>query len=68
MGMNSCARTTHTLEGAMLIQEKISGPDTRLKLYVALDEDRKALRPQLRAKHLPRAPRGGHPMLSAAEV
>jgi hypothetical protein len=52
----------------MLIQEKISGPDTRLKLYVALDEDRKALRPQLRAKHLPRDPRGGHPMLSAAEV
>ena len=30
----------------MLIQEKISGPDTLLKLYVAIDEDLKALRPQ----------------------
>lgn len=35
----------------MLIQEKISAPDTLLKLYVAIDEDLKGLQPQLRAKH-----------------
>jgi hypothetical protein len=52
----------------MLIQEKISTPDTLLKLYIAMDDDLKALRPQLRAKHLPRDPRGGTPGLSAAEV
>jgi hypothetical protein len=52
----------------MLIQEKRSGADTLLKLYVAIDEDLKGLQPQLRAKHLPRDPRGGTPLLSAAEV
>jgi hypothetical protein len=52
----------------MLMQEKISAPDMLLKLYVAIDEDLKALRPQLQAKHLPRALRGGTPGLSAAEV
>ena len=39
----------------MLIQEKRSGPETLLKLYVAaIDEELKALRPHLQAKHLPR--------------
>jgi len=52
----------------MLMQEKISGPETLLKLYVAIDEDLKALQPQLPAKCLPRDPRGGKPILSAAEV
>jgi Transposase DDE domain len=52
----------------MLIQEKISGSDTLLTLYIAIDEDLKALRPQLHAKQLPRDPRGGRPTLSAAEV
>lgn len=52
----------------MLIQEKISGTDTLLKLYVAIDGDLNALQPHLQAKHLPRDPRGGRPMLSAAEV
>lgn len=52
----------------MLIQEKISAPDTLLKLYMAIDEDLKMLHPQLRAKHLPRDPRGGIPVRSAAEV
>src|SRR5262245_43963343 len=52
----------------MLMQEKISGTDTLLKLYVAIDEDLKALQPQLQAKHLPCDPRGGSPTLSAAEV
>lgn len=52
----------------MLIQEKISGADSLLKLYVAIDEDLKVLQPQLRARHLPRDPRGGTPSLSAAEV
>jgi hypothetical protein len=52
----------------MLMQEKISAPDTLLKLSVAIDEDLKALQPQLRAHQLPRDPRGGTPTLSAAEV
>lgn len=52
----------------MLIQEKISGSDTLLTLYIAIEEDLKALQPQLRAKQLPRDPRGGVPPLSAAEV
>src|SRR5688572_24694566 len=42
--------------------------DTMLKLYVMIDEDLKALQPQLQTKHLPRDPRGGSPTLSAAEV
>ncbi len=33
----------------MLIHEKISDPDTLLKLYMAIDEDLKALQPHLRA-------------------
>jgi len=52
----------------MLIQERISGSDTLPKLYVAIDEDFKALRPQLQTKQLPRDPRGSTPSLSAAEV
>jgi hypothetical protein len=52
----------------MLIQEKISGSDTLLKLYVAIDEDLKALPPQLQSNLLPRDPRGGTPTWSAAEV
>jgi hypothetical protein len=50
----------------MLIQEKINAPDTLLKLYVAIDEDLKALQPQLYAKQLPRDPCEGTPTLSAA--
>jgi hypothetical protein len=52
----------------MLMQEKISGPDTLLKLSVAIDENLKALQLQLQAIHLPRDPHGGTPTLSAAEV
>src|SRR5215210_4206830 len=66
--MSSRTRTTHCPEVPMLIQEKISGSDTLLKLYVAIDEDLKTLRPQLQAKFLPRDLRGGIPLLSAAEV
>jgi hypothetical protein len=43
----------------MLIQEKISGSDTLLKLSIAIDEGLKALHPQLRGRQLPRDPRGG---------
>jgi hypothetical protein len=43
----------------MLIQAKISGSDTLLKLSIAIDEDLKALHPQLRGRQLPRDPRGG---------
>ena len=35
---------------------------------MAIDEDLKALQPRLRAKHLPRDPRGSLPTLSPAEV
>jgi hypothetical protein len=52
----------------MLIQEKRSGCDTLLKLYVAIDDDLKALRPQFQANQLQRDPRGGTPSMSAAEV
>ena len=66
--MSSRARTTQPEEVPLLIQEKISGSATLLKLYLAIDEDLKVLQPQLRAKQLPRDPRGGVPTLSAAEV
>jgi hypothetical protein len=36
--MSSRARTIQTEEVPMLIQEKISAPDTLLKLYGAIDE------------------------------
>jgi hypothetical protein len=44
--VRSCARTTHGPELPMLTQKKIDGPKTLLKLYVAIDEDLKTLRPQ----------------------
>jgi IS5 family transposase len=66
--MSSHAKPTHALEDPMLMQEKISGSDALLKLYIAIDEDLKVLQPQLQAKQLPRDPRGGTPTLSAAEV
>src|SRR5215213_87087 len=68
MAMSAVAQPTHGPEAPMLSQEKISGADTLLKLYVAIDEELKALQPQLRAKQLPRDPRGGTPELSAAAV
>jgi hypothetical protein len=34
---------THIPEEPMLMQEKISGSDTLLKLYIAIDKDLKAL-------------------------
>ena len=52
----------------MLRQEKISGPDTLFKLYVATDEDLTVLQSQLRAQQLPVDQRGRSPLLSAAEV
>ena len=52
----------------MLIQEKTGGSETLLKVYVAIGGGLKVLQPQLRAKYLPRGPRGGSPTLSAAEV
>jgi len=45
----------------MLIQAKISGAETLLKLYVVIDDDLKALQPQLDAKQLPHDPRGRMP-------
>jgi hypothetical protein len=52
----------------MLIQEKISGPATLLKLHVASDDDLHALQPHVQRRELPRIPRGGTPTLSTAEV
>jgi Transposase DDE domain len=66
--MKKVLKPLRIVEAALLIQEKISGPDTLLKLSVAIDEDLKALHPQVLAKQLPRDPRGGVPALSAAEV
>jgi len=67
-GISSRAKTTHALEGPMLIQEKRGGSDTLLKLYIAIDDDLKALQPPLQARQFPRNPRGGTPTLSVAEV
>jgi len=44
----------------MLIQVKRSSADTLLKLSIAIDEDLKALHPQLRGRQLPRIRAGGH--------
>jgi hypothetical protein len=52
----------------MLIQEKISGPDVLLKLFVTIDDTLKVWHAQLAAKQLPCSARGGPPQLSAAEV
>jgi hypothetical protein len=45
----------------MLIQERISGPDTLLKLFMAIDDGVKAVQSHLSARYLPRVSRGGHP-------
>jgi Transposase DDE domain len=52
----------------MLIQERVSGPDSLLKLYVLIDDLLLQVERGLSPKHLPRDPRGGQPGLSAAEV
>ena len=52
----------------MLIQERISGPDTLLKLSVAIDDGLKRVQRHLGARQFPRDPRGGRPELSAAEM
>ena len=52
----------------MLIQERVSGPDSLLKLYVQIDDLLLQIGRGLIPKHLPRDPRGGQPGLSAAEV
>src|SRR5215813_11802570 len=66
--MSHVSSTTQSREAAMLIQARISGPDTLLKLYVTIDDGLTTVQKQLSAKHLPRDPRGGRPELSAAEV
>ena len=52
----------------MLIQERVSGSDMLLKLYVMIDDLLHQAQRGLVPKYLPRDPRGGHPQLSAAEV
>jgi hypothetical protein len=52
----------------MLIQERISGPDMLLKLFVLIDDLQQRAQRGLLPKHLPRDPRGGRPQLSASEV
>src|SRR5262245_8573609 len=51
----------------MLIEERVSGPDMLLKLYVTLDDLLPQVQRGLVPKHLPRDPRGSQPQLSAAE-
>jgi hypothetical protein len=55
-------------EATMLIQERVSGPDMLLKLYVMIDDLLQQVPRGLVPKHLPRDPRGRHPQLSAAAV
>jgi hypothetical protein len=45
--MSSHARITYTQEVPMLVQEKISDPDTLLKLSVAVDAELKVVCPYL---------------------
>jgi len=52
----------------MLIQERISGPDTLLKLYATIDDGLKLIQGHLGTKQLPRDARGSISALSAAEV
>ena len=52
----------------MLIQERVSGPDLLLKLYVTIDDLLHQAQRGLVPKYLPRDPRGGPSQLSAAEV
>jgi hypothetical protein len=52
----------------MLIQERVSGPDILLKLFVTIDDLLKRVHEGLTPQYLPRDPRGGRPQLSAAEV
>ena len=52
----------------MFRQEQRNGRDTLPKLYVAIDDELKALRPHLQAKHFTRDPHGRSPLLSATEV
>jgi Transposase DDE domain len=52
----------------MLIQERVSGPDSLLKLYVLIDDLLLQVERGRSPKHLPRDPRGGQQGLSAAEV
>lgn len=52
----------------MLIQERVSGPEALLKLFVTIDDLLKRVQTSLASKQLPRDPRGGQPQLSASEV
>jgi hypothetical protein len=52
----------------MLIQERVSGPDMWLKLFVTIDDLLKRVHDGLRPQYLPRDPGGGQPQLSVAEV
>jgi hypothetical protein len=66
--MNGVSSTVQSWEATMLIQERISGPDTLLKLYAAIDDGLKTVQRRVDTKQLPRDPCGGRPELSAAEV
>jgi len=64
-GHEQCIQHDSVSGGSDLIQERISGPDTLLKLYAAIDDRLKLVQRQLGTKHLPRDLRGGRPELSA---
>jgi len=67
-GMRDVANRSQAEEATMLIQERVSGPDVLLKLFVTIDDWLQHLHARLAPKQLPRDARGGHPQLSAAEV
>jgi len=66
--MRDVTNRSQSQQATVLIQERVSGPDVLLKLFVTLDDLLKRVQAPLAAKQLPRDPRGGHPQLSAAEV
>jgi hypothetical protein len=51
--MGNRENTTHAWRVPCLSKPKISGPDTLLKLYVAIDEDLTALQPSYVPKLFP---------------
>ena len=66
--MREVANSPQSPEATRLIQERVSGPEVLLKLFVTLADLRPRLQPRLVLKPLPREGRGGPPQLSAAAV
>ena len=57
--MRDVANRSQVQEATVLIQERVSGPDVLLKLFVTIDDLRKRVQAPLASKQLARDPRGG---------